>query len=514
MPFLGYLPLSAQNCPSNVYQTAIYDSVQVVADLSYGTAISYNFDTTDLLLDFYEPYGDTSSLRPLIVWIHGGGFYAGNKGAGEIVGLCDSFARKGFVTASISYRLGFWGANDAILTAKRQPPYCFDNREIVRAIYRAAQDAKGAIRYLKDEASTFRIDTNRVFVGGVSAGAFTALHVAYLDQEYEKPVAADSLNPVIHTDLFGGVILNKERPDLGPVSGTLNQNGHSARVAGCINIYGALIDTSLIESAYDVPLFNYHILDDPLVSCFINKPFHGTAILGTLHPVVYGACMIRGRLDSLGMAAQCQESHIRPSDIFGNPPRVPHSYTTDREYFYRELSEFMIQQVCERPAIVSQPQSQQVALGASATFEVIANSDSATFQWYFNGNLLVGKTDSILTISSVQYADTGLYRCLVLNGCGPQAFSDEAQLSIGSTTAINETEQSEVFAYPNPSDGLVYLTAPDTRIISATLFSLQGKRLIQFSTPTSLDLRAFPKGVYLLAMETDRGMYRQKLLLR
>ncbi|MDB9806208.1 alpha/beta hydrolase fold domain-containing protein, partial [Crocinitomicaceae bacterium] len=85
--------------------------------------------------------------------------------ADDMVALCDSFARKGFVTASIGYRKGFNPLSQS---------------SAVRAVYRGTQDARAAIRYLKEFATTYGIDTNYTFVGGSSAGGFMALHTAYL----------------------------------------------------------------------------------------------------------------------------------------------------------------------------------------------------------------------------------------------------------------------------------------------------------------------------------------------
>lgn len=52
---------------------------------------------------------DTLTNRPFILLIHGGGFVGGDKSSWE--DECKEFAKRGYVTASINYRLGFT-AND------------------------------------------------------------------------------------------------------------------------------------------------------------------------------------------------------------------------------------------------------------------------------------------------------------------------------------------------------------------------------------------------------------------
>jgi poly(3-hydroxybutyrate) depolymerase len=100
------------------------------------------------------------------VFIHGGSFAGGTKTSSEIVDMARTFARKGYVTASISYRL--------------DPVGCLpggDARVCLTAITQAKDDAQSAIRWLRANAHTYGIDTRRIAVGGSSAGAITALNV-------------------------------------------------------------------------------------------------------------------------------------------------------------------------------------------------------------------------------------------------------------------------------------------------------------------------------------------------
>jgi acetyl esterase/lipase len=93
-------------------------------------------------LDLYLPEpSDTPS--PLIVWIHGGGWQAGNKDNC----LSKRFVPKGYAAASIGYRLS------------------------QQATYPAQiQDCKAAIRWLRAHAAEYHLDPNRIGVWGLSAG--------------------------------------------------------------------------------------------------------------------------------------------------------------------------------------------------------------------------------------------------------------------------------------------------------------------------------------------------------
>jgi predicted esterase len=70
-------------------------------------------------------------------------------------------ARRGFVSATISYRLA--------------PSIQF----LGRAIPAAQHDAQASVRWFRRHARRLGVDPKRIFIGGYSAGAITALNVAY-----------------------------------------------------------------------------------------------------------------------------------------------------------------------------------------------------------------------------------------------------------------------------------------------------------------------------------------------
>ena len=68
-------------CDTNRYVNPIFNSVYKHSNVKYGEApvwtIPYN--NTDLLMDIYEPVGDTISNRPVIVFAHTGAFFSVNN---------------------------------------------------------------------------------------------------------------------------------------------------------------------------------------------------------------------------------------------------------------------------------------------------------------------------------------------------------------------------------------------------------------------------------------------------
>src|SRR5512146_3202830 len=92
--------------PQAPYRDPLYE-VRLTPDIVYGSGpvrTPQRFKT--LLLDLYEPEdGGALGDRPAVVLIHGGSFETGSKAEGRIVQLCRYLAARGFVAASIDYRL-------------------------------------------------------------------------------------------------------------------------------------------------------------------------------------------------------------------------------------------------------------------------------------------------------------------------------------------------------------------------------------------------------------------------
>lgn len=192
------------------YRDPIFSTVTVTSNITYGTAVNLENQTVTLQLDMYQPTGDTVTRRPAIVWVHGGSFCCGNKTSPEIVDEATTFAKEGYLTVSINYRLESPGCSGS-----------FSN--CVPAIQEAAADAQTAVRFLRTNAATYGIDSDRIAIGGSSAGAITALNVGYSSSE----------DP-------------------------------SARVRAAVSLSGAQLVVGTI-SAGDAPAIDFHCTTDPLV---------------------------------------------------------------------------------------------------------------------------------------------------------------------------------------------------------------------------------------------------------
>jgi poly(3-hydroxybutyrate) depolymerase len=211
------------------YLDPVFANVATASDIRYGSNLDHTGARVDLLMDVYQPAGDTARARPLLIWIHGGGFSAGTKTDGDVVGLCRIFAMKGYVTASIAYRLESPLNTSAAMAVE---------------VLRAVQDAKAAVRYLRAHRAEYRIDDTRILMGGTSAGGVLSLDYAYLDQD-EIPRGVD-------TNAVGGIEGNSGTP------------GVSSAINGIVNCWGGVGDSAILYDA-KLPAIHFHGTADPTV---------------------------------------------------------------------------------------------------------------------------------------------------------------------------------------------------------------------------------------------------------
>lgn len=253
------------------YYQPVFANVTVTNNVTYGSGTTYTGTTQTLLMDVYQPTGDTVSRRPLIVFAHGGGFIGGTKADAYPVAFCTRLARLGYVVASIEYRLGF------PLTGF--PVALTDTAGIAQAAIRGGHDMKAAIRFFRQDAAaskTYRVYSNYIIAAGSSAGAFAALEVGYLDKASEVPAYVNIAS-------------------LGGIEGASGNPGFSSAVMAVLNLSGATENPSVIEAG-NAPLCSAHGTADTTVPYLQGK-------IGSLLPpkYVYGSGRLNPRATTLGI---------------------------------------------------------------------------------------------------------------------------------------------------------------------------------------------------------------------
>ncbi len=258
-------------CDGARYRYRIFEEFTVNYNVIYGNNINATGSNVSLEMDIYQPEGDVVTNRPVVVVSHGGFFLGGANDGSDVVPLCQDLARMGYVAVSISYRLGI--SNFFALESSLQ-----------EAVVRGVQDAKAAVRYLRkthaEDGNTWGIDPERIVLGGSSAGAFIALHTAYVDDLSEIPSSVD-FNA---NGLSGGIEGNSGSP------------GYSSDILSIFSISGAIGDVDWMSSG-NKPLVSVHGTSDGTV------PF-GTdyvQLYGIPVTIVDGSETVHNQADLLGL---------------------------------------------------------------------------------------------------------------------------------------------------------------------------------------------------------------------
>jgi hypothetical protein len=191
------------------------------------------------------------------------------------------FAERGYVVASINYRLGF-------------KPLAAD---VERAGYRALQDAHAAVCYLIAHAKEFGIDTTKIFAAGTSAGAITALNLAFMREENRPETTREggagkwisngiskitkgvdnvarrflNLNLGIN-DWCRSMGLDK---DLGPIGAVSQPYDRQFEVKAVVNMWGAVHDLGMLSNSPNTSILSFHGDADHIVPYAYGYPFDG-----------------------------------------------------------------------------------------------------------------------------------------------------------------------------------------------------------------------------------------------
>lgn len=241
------------------YLNEIADSVQ---ENTYTYTIK---DGQDLKLDVYTPAFDSENQRMTMIYLHGGGFAAGDRSHGK--DFCTHLARYGFTAVTMSYRL----------TRKKSGFGCdcpaTDKQETFDA---AKEDIMDAMYFLVQHREQLGIDPHKIILSGSSAGAEAVLYAAY------QPPYCYGL-------------------ESGPVS-----------FAGVIGMAGAIPSLDKIYEDSAIPSMFFHGTCDNLVP-YATAPHHYCKKNEPGYFILHGGYSIAEKLRSMGkpywMVSICGGDH-------------------------------------------------------------------------------------------------------------------------------------------------------------------------------------------------------------
>lgn len=259
------------------------------ANVSYGP---YKMDK----LDFWEAKG--KGPRPLLVYIHGGGWIGGDKN--RVPGNLQAFLDKGISYAAINYRL----TGEASLPAP-------------------VHDAARAIQFLRSKAKEWNINKNRIALTGGSAGACTSMwllcHDDMADPNAKDPVLRESTRVTAAAVSGGQTSIDPKviEPWLGP---NVLKHAMIYKSVGGKSMQDVMDNYQQHEALYkEFSPYNHLTADDPplLMTYGNNMKLPSENAGHGIHHPVYGVKM-KEKADKVGTECHLLIKGVSKSDKYSN----------------------------------------------------------------------------------------------------------------------------------------------------------------------------------------------------
>ena len=246
---------SSADEPGSIYEPGLYEVLKN-EDIVYArglahTKTSSNPSAVPLRLDVYFPDGNSTD-RPVLMFIHGGGFTGGIKHKPEIVEMAEYYASRGWVYVSIDYRtteelgdIDDMSQKEIIdyyqgIAPKEWIEHTFEGAESTKqiqqsvAMYAAQRDSKAALRWIVANADTYSIDVNEIAVGGASAGSITTIALGISNE----------------SDFRDEISINED-----PTLATTNLN-ETYDVKSMVYFWGSNVKVELYNTVYEVDRYD------------------------------------------------------------------------------------------------------------------------------------------------------------------------------------------------------------------------------------------------------------------
>mgnify|MGYP000918129621 CR=1 FL=1 len=366
----------------------------------------------------------------------------------------------------------------------------------MRIFFRPMQDMRGAVQYLKADYSelgnNYRIDTNKILIGGASSGAITSLMTAYCDKDSEMAqMGGGSLTPL---NALGGFYSSSGfYPD------------YSWHAAATFNVAGALIDANWIEPG-DVPVICAHGDADQVVP--YKEGGFGGLTLGTFN--MQGSYLVDSVARAKGVCSYlyAMEGRDHPSESMGV------------EYFYSVVYRMALRMkaVVDGKSFCC-PLNVDVTPGdtllytvdnpqpATLTAVVTNDNGNASIQWCTLPCSVTSNTSSITVTadSTMKYIAATASEGNCLSADLHIVYDSAAWVAL----KVSEPEELHFSIYPQPASSLLQIAADlsyyKIKNGSIEITDIQGARV--YKQPfiatgghlqTTADVSSLPAGNYVL----------------
>jgi len=327
--------------------------------------IEQGMTSLPLKMDVYQPRNDQQRMRPLVAFVHGGSFFFGDKENLMQQALTDYLVRRGYVVASLNYRLC------STLLGKDA---------IERAVYRGVQDVRAALRYLSAHSADYRIDPARCFLAGSSAGGIIALTAAFMDQDE------------VYRSVDEGIF--RQRQHLGGLDASGNSLTDAFSITGVISMWGGVTDLQMLDNP--VPTLLFHGTDDDIIPCNEGLPFRkymGEWVHGIMSMAgkLYGSEAVSRRLRSLDVPAR-----YVPFNGFGHEAQIEPdgSLNANMQIIKDETGAFLLENLFDY-TLTGNTQARKTDAALTYRLDSVRN---ATVQWRVEGGFITEQTSDAIRV--------------------------------------------------------------------------------------------------------------------
>ncbi|MBS3915908.1 MAG: T9SS type A sorting domain-containing protein [Bacteroidetes bacterium] len=256
-----------------LYVDSMYprSSVSRTNNIQYATntgVITGSPKLENLKLDLYQPTSNASTSRPLVIFMHTGSYLpryingtpTGARDDSATVEYCTQIAQRGYVVASISYRLG-WNPFDTTEDGRKSG--------IINAAYKSVQDLASAIRFFKKSVATgnaYGIDSNKIALGGQGTGSYVVYAFSALTAQSDIRIAKfyDFTKKawMVQDSLLWGDRFGFRIPGSAGILVVENSKGYTSNAHAGFAFGGAMGDSGWMKPG-QIPLTSVHSVKDP-----------------------------------------------------------------------------------------------------------------------------------------------------------------------------------------------------------------------------------------------------------
>lgn len=483
------------------YTETIFEKADTVKNVEYAKAnwlnnsfsllSEYNIHSSEtktesrpLYMDIYTPHGDTVTQRPSIIFAFSGGFLMGTRHHDDMIAFCDSFARRGYVTATIDYRIGMGAQVSSIFGI----PYnvAISEANGIRAVYRAMQDSRAAVRFLKSKAEAYGIDTTKIYMVGSSAGAFVALHNLYMDKNSEIPELA---------------LLS---PTLGNID-TVGIQGYNGQADAVVSMWGALQTPALIENEQK-PVLLIHGEKDSIVYFKKGVPLKSLIpdldVLEFSMPETYGGFCVDSALTNRNIPHKTYFVSNKKHEFYGVDTgefgdNGPNQYW---DTVHWKISDFLFD--------IFKPDAYFDALNIDRDVSFTNSSSTNHFAiWDF------GDGSTSTEINPVHRFEDNGYHTITLRACNENMACDTLSKTIFlDPLSVSQKHGEQIIIYPNPVKNRLIIQGVESEF-SIQIIDLSGRTQLSknSSFSNSIDVSNLNEGFYIIRLKTQNESISRKI---